>query len=63
VAKPNVDWCFVSNGGRTISCDRCGKSHQIDLPMSVTLYGKFLEAFTAEHQLCVRGMRKKTKPK
>lgn len=51
-ALPIVDWCFVTNGGKLVTCERCGTFMVICLPLRTSHLAKALNEFTDEHKHC-----------
>lgn len=43
---------FLTDGGATIYCARCGERRKVELPTPIRKYVKFARAFAELHSLC-----------
>ena len=49
---PKVDWTFLVDEGRTLRCDRCGRTEPVELPIPIPRFCRVVDAFNVLHAEC-----------
>jgi hypothetical protein len=51
MVEVDVPWC-VHDVDRDLLCQRCGETHKLEMPISITEYVRQAKAFTELHRNC-----------